>query len=76
MKNIKIVSIYDDNPVLFEGEFESFSDCLQEAINQEVDLVGADCRNQVISIQVKDATLEDVDFTGSCLDKASFHIHM
>lgn len=67
MSNFTITS-HKDNSLLFQGNFNSFPDCLEEAITQNTDLRHADLHSKNLSnSNLDDAKLHGADFTGSNL---------
>ena len=62
----------ENNNVLFEGEFKTFKNCVETAINQRINLANANLRyNNLSNINLDDAIMPGADMRGSNLTGAN-----
>lgn len=71
MKNFQIKQS-KTGKTLFKGKFKSFRECLEQAIEQNINLDGADISNQNLSnINIDSAQLSNVSFKNCNLNQAN-----
>lgn len=66
MPDYTIKSATAEGP-LFAGNFRNFSECIETAFNENIDLRAADLRH----CNLQNASLDGIDLTGSCLEGAN-----
>lgn len=71
MKHFQIKTGHNDT-VLYEGKFQKFRHCIEQAVRENVALEGADLSNRNLSnITLDDANMPRADFSGSNLTGAN-----
>ncbi|MEM7618742.1 MAG: pentapeptide repeat-containing protein [Pseudomonadota bacterium] len=70
--SVQTITSKNNNDILFEGVFESFTACMEAAICENVDLSHADLRHKNLALaNLDDARIKYADFTGSNLNGAN-----